>query len=401
MRLRALGWRTNNAIDTYILENTSFSKEESAKDMNVSESDTLPLTSRHAGHGSRRHLLITGTGRAGTSFLVRYLTELGLDTHLARRGETAVWDDSAHAGLEDVPIAADPEELPYVIKSPWLAFNPEMIGDGVALDAIILPVRSLEEAAVSRVVIERQEIARSQPVLNDHGICSGSWGRVPGGIVYSLEPLDQARILAVALHRIVEYAVARDIPLLFLPFPRLVEDGAYLYDRLAHLLNSRITREDAIAAHARIADLSKVRTGSEMIAAHSRVLREAGLFSAPGSRELDRVAREREARAKAARDLDAAREEAAQSRRELEATQKQVDNLLQEIASERADVLAMKEQVSLLSGEISAIRAADLQGAALQARASQLEAELRAFRGSHSWRVTAPLRAVRRLFPRG
>ena len=33
-----------------------------------------------------RHLIIAGTGRAGTSFLVRYLTELGLDTTLARQG---------------------------------------------------------------------------------------------------------------------------------------------------------------------------------------------------------------------------------------------------------------------------------------------------------------------------
>ena len=36
----------------------------------------------------RRHLLIAGTGRAGTSFLVRYLAELGLDTHLGRHRES-------------------------------------------------------------------------------------------------------------------------------------------------------------------------------------------------------------------------------------------------------------------------------------------------------------------------
>src|SRR5208337_3522572 len=40
----------------------------------------------------RRHLIIAGTGRAGTSFLVRYLTELGLDTILTREGEAAWWD---------------------------------------------------------------------------------------------------------------------------------------------------------------------------------------------------------------------------------------------------------------------------------------------------------------------
>jgi hypothetical protein len=32
----------------------------------------------------RRHLLIAGTGRAGTSFLVRYLSALGLETEIDR-----------------------------------------------------------------------------------------------------------------------------------------------------------------------------------------------------------------------------------------------------------------------------------------------------------------------------
>ena len=44
-----------------------------------------------------RHLFIAGTGRAGTSFLVRYLTALGLDTRLTRHGEEG-WDEEAHAG---------------------------------------------------------------------------------------------------------------------------------------------------------------------------------------------------------------------------------------------------------------------------------------------------------------
>jgi hypothetical protein len=63
--------------------------------------------------------MIAGTGRAGTSFLVRYLAEIGLNTHLSTQGETS-WDESANAGLEDDPILARPEDLPYVVKFPWL-----------------------------------------------------------------------------------------------------------------------------------------------------------------------------------------------------------------------------------------------------------------------------------------
>jgi len=69
--------------------------------------------------------IIAGTGRAGTSFLVRYLTELGLDTTLARNGDRAGWDAEANAGLENLMIAG--ADLPYVVKSPWISEYAEQI----------------------------------------------------------------------------------------------------------------------------------------------------------------------------------------------------------------------------------------------------------------------------------
>jgi hypothetical protein len=69
-------------------------------------------------HNPERHLVIAGTGRAGTSFLVRYLTELGLDTTLARNGDRAGWDSEANAGLESLLVSGN--DLPYVVKSPWI-----------------------------------------------------------------------------------------------------------------------------------------------------------------------------------------------------------------------------------------------------------------------------------------
>ena len=74
------------------------------------------------------HLVIAGTGRAGTSFLVRYLTELGLDTSLSRQGEAAFWDEAANAGLEEFPIVGSGANLPYVVKSPWTGDCIERLG---------------------------------------------------------------------------------------------------------------------------------------------------------------------------------------------------------------------------------------------------------------------------------
>jgi hypothetical protein len=65
------------------------------------------------------HIIIAGTGRTGTTFLVQYLTELGLGTHVARHGFEQL-DANANAGLEDMPLVATAESLPYVIKGPWI-----------------------------------------------------------------------------------------------------------------------------------------------------------------------------------------------------------------------------------------------------------------------------------------
>jgi hypothetical protein len=208
------------------------------------------------------HLLIAGTGRAGTSFLVRYLTALGLDTTLSRQGDVAAWDEHANAGLEDIPMP-EAEGLPYVIKSPWTyQVIAETLARGKLLfDAAIVPMRDLAEAAASRSILETRAIHREAPWMADLGRSWDHYGRTPGGTVYSTSPADQARLLAVGFHHLLERLVAADVPLVMLSFPRLVEDGDYLFRKLAPVLPATVTGEDARRAHAAVADSSKVRVG--------------------------------------------------------------------------------------------------------------------------------------------
>ena len=320
--------------------------------------------SAHGG-SSRRHLLITGTGRAGTSFLVRYLTALGFDTHLSRQGDGAFWDESAQAGLEDIPLAGDPDTLPYVIKSPWLALHPESLGRRVTLDGIIVPVRNLDEAAMSRVVIERQAIDRAAPWMAEADQCWDAWGTVPGGVVYSLEPLDQARILAVGLHRIIEYALMRDIPLALLAFPRVIEDGAYLHARLAPVLGREIDPAKARAVHEQIADTDKVRTGREIERLRSA---EQNPHRAQTGRQIQDIARQRGA---------------AGQRAEME-------RLREEAVRQRAEMQTLREEAARQRAEMEMIRR---EGATAAARLAAIEA-------STSWQVTAPLRNLANLITR-
>ncbi len=246
-----------------------------------------------------RHLVIAGTGRAGTSFLVRYLTELGLDTTLSRKGEAADWDAEANAGLEDLVIAG--KTLPYVVKSPWIGEYIEQIlkEEQFKIDAFIVPVRDLVEVATSRVVLEQRAIHQHNPWMAEQ--LDSTWenyGHTPGGLVYSLNTVDQARLLAVQFHRLVLKVSESGIPLVFPVFPRIATDWKYLHKCLRPVLAPEITEDQARATHARVADGANVRvTGEIFHDAPSNVIYRKELRSEPhypSPPEVDNIALRRE-----------------------------------------------------------------------------------------------------------
>jgi hypothetical protein len=242
------------------------------------------------------HIIIAGTGQAGTTFLVQYLTELGLDTHVSRQGLQPL-DANANAGLEDMPLVAAAETLPYVIKTPWIGeYVDEILASpDVRIDAAILPLRDLVEAAASRTILELRAKHQSAPRMAQLTETWENWALTPGGTIFSLNPLDQARILAIGFHRLVQRLVDAEIPIVLLGFPRLIEDGDYLFERLKSVLPETVTPEQARAAHQRTAQHEKVRVGDEL------GIEQDGKFSTipaginyPDRHRLDRVALGRE-----------------------------------------------------------------------------------------------------------
>jgi hypothetical protein len=238
--------------------------------------------------------MIAGTGRAGTSFLVRWLAAMGLPTHLATH-ETPHWHEDANAGLEDLPVDTDWETAPYVMKSPWLA---EVIDQVLAdphfvLDGVIIPVRDLRQAATSRVVQELQAGHRKFRWMSDLSRSFEQWGTTPGGVVYSLDPVDQARLLAVSFHHLVQRLLQADVPFVLLDFPRLAQDPDYLFGKLSGCLPANADLAKARAVHAAIADPEKIRVGRELAAMEGA---EAAEFGRETLERLDAVALRREVR---------------------------------------------------------------------------------------------------------
>lgn len=196
----------------------------------------------------RRHAVIAGTGRAGTTFLVQFLAACGVDT-----GDIEWLDERANAGLE-VPLL-DPR-APYLAKDPWLyTYCDQLDMDAIEIDVVILPIRDLHDAVKSRLVQEKSRVIESMP---DHFALADGYGVVPGGSIYSLEPLDLERILATGFYRVVQWAVRNDLRVVLLDFPRLVRDGDYLINNLWPWLSKYCDRGVAEHAFASTAKAEKV-----------------------------------------------------------------------------------------------------------------------------------------------
>ena len=117
------------------------------------------------------------------------------------------------------------------------------------------------------------------------------WGRVPGGVIYSLNPIDQGRLLAVGFHHLLQRLVAADVPVILLAFPRFVHEPAYIFEKLRSVLPPELDQATAIAAHGRVAERAKVRVGAEL---RANAPHSAQVVRYEDAETLDAVAMRRE-----------------------------------------------------------------------------------------------------------
>src|SRR5882757_9380718 len=99
----------------------------------------------------RSHVVISGTGRAGTTFLIQLFTRLGLDTGYTP--DTIEVPLLSRAGLElDIRAAT----APYIVKNPHICdLAEEVLASSVRIEHAIIPVRQFEAAAASRAYVQK------------------------------------------------------------------------------------------------------------------------------------------------------------------------------------------------------------------------------------------------------
>ena len=171
----------------------------------------------------RHHVIISGTGRAGTTFLMQLFTRLGLPTGFSDINSHVY--PNCNAGMErDI---RDPD-APYIIKNPRLCDYLEQVlesGD-VVIDQAIIPIRDPFSAAESR----RDVVRRTDP-----GLYAGP-DQIPGGLYNTCDPGMQEAVLAGLLHKLLHVLTKYDIPTTLLYFPRLIHDPEYLHGKIKSLL---------------------------------------------------------------------------------------------------------------------------------------------------------------------
>lgn len=170
-------------------------------------------------------IVITGTGRAGTTLLVQILDELGLDTGVAE-GKLSPYGHAVRAGLE---ARVDDPEAPTVVKDMTFGFRAQALLDSgeIAVAHVLIPTRRLDVAVASR-------------------IRAAGYGRLPfrrGALTGTLRATDQKAVLEKMRAELIDALHAHEVPYTELEFPRFAGDAAYLHERLA-VLHLDATVED-------------------------------------------------------------------------------------------------------------------------------------------------------------
>jgi len=165
-------------------------------------------------------IIITGTGRAGTSFLMVLLTRLGFDTGFEPFNED--FSDQIRAGCEYKMFVKNKNKQKDIFsKAPKILKHPEycfrlfdfLSNKSLGVKHVIIPVRDLKQSAQSRIK-------------------ANLFWEIPG-INKKADGLE-GQLLAItwALGKLVATLIIYNIPHTFMHFPKLTQDKNYCFNKL-------------------------------------------------------------------------------------------------------------------------------------------------------------------------
>ena len=182
----------------------------------------------------KESILITGTGRCGTTFLVALFTLLGMDTGFTRETLKENIHAKVKGGLEKRP-------LDYKItKNPGFIFMIEsyILQKSQVPKMVIIPVRYFNESAESRYKNTEEQGFLDEPKPVEIGASKGA-----GGLWNADTKEEQILFYNKCIADYIQIMVRYAIPTKFIDFHHMTTNSRYLFESLKDVIDPDVTYE--------------------------------------------------------------------------------------------------------------------------------------------------------------
>jgi hypothetical protein len=182
----------------------------------------------------KESILITGTGRCGTTFLMALFTLLGMDTGFTRETLKENIHDKVKGGLEEQPgkytIAKNPAFI-FMIESYILHYKqvPKMV---------IIPVRNFNESVESRYKNTEELGLLDEPKPVEIGASKGA-----GGLWNADTKEEQILFYNKCMAYYIQAMTRCGIPTKFIDFHYMTTNSRYLFESLKDVIDPDVTYE--------------------------------------------------------------------------------------------------------------------------------------------------------------
>lgn len=160
-------------------------------------------------------ILITGTGRCGTTFLIKIFSFLGFDTGFNINNYKEYIFSNCNSGMEKQYKANH-----YILKSPtFLADKEKIVKDkkNITIKTVIIPLRDLDASAQSRVNHKNK----------------------PGGLWNANDKLSQINYYKDIISNYIIISTKYDLNTIFIDFDKMINNKQYLFNKLKNILDEK------------------------------------------------------------------------------------------------------------------------------------------------------------------
>ena len=159
-------------------------------------------------------IFITGTGRCGTTFLIKLFSFLNFDTGFDKTNYKNGIIPQCNAGMERLY-----NEKFYILKNPLFITQIEKIMEdkNTKIKKVIIPIRDFKLSAKSRVKYKNE--------------CGGLWNAKDEASQINF----YREIVSNYLYMMTKY----DIDTIFIDFDKMVNDKQYLFNKLKDILDEK------------------------------------------------------------------------------------------------------------------------------------------------------------------